>query len=69
MASISDPHWEALTPATRQALKQVGRLAFMNDFYLAGDTGLALHLRHRYSMDLDFFSPDASTVGPDQRDT
>ena len=69
MASISDPHWEALTPATRQALKQVGRLAFMDDFYLAGGTGLALHLGHRFSIDLDFFSPDASAVGPVQRDT
>jgi len=69
MASISDPHWEALTPATRQALKQVGRLPFMYDFYLAGGTGLALHLGHLYSIDLDFFSPDASAVGPDQRDT
>lgn len=69
MASISNPHWDALTPTTRQALKQVGRLAFINDFYLAGGTGLALHLGHRFSIDLDFFSADASAVSPDQRDT
>lgn len=67
MESLSQPHWEALTPATRQAFYQVARLPFINDFYLAGGTGLALHLGHRYSVDLDFFSPAAEAVGPDQR--
>ena len=68
MASLSQPHWEALTPATIQAFKQVQRLAFLRNYYLAGGTGLALHLGHRFSIDLDFFSPDASAVGLDQRD-
>jgi len=68
MESLNQPHWESLTPATRQAFYQVARLPFIHSFYLAGGTGLALHLGHRFSVDLDFFSPDAAAVGPDQRD-
>ena len=30
----------------------------MQQFYLAGGTGLALHLGHRQSRDLDFFTRD-----------
>jgi hypothetical protein len=33
-------------------------LSKINDFYLAGGTGLALQLGHRKSADLDFFSPE-----------
>jgi Nucleotidyl transferase AbiEii toxin, Type IV TA system len=68
MESLSNPHWEALTPATRQVFHQVGRLPFIKSFYLAGGTGLALHLGHRFSVDLDLFSTDETAVGPDQRD-
>ena len=68
MESLSRPHWEALTPATRQTFHQVSLLPFVSDFYLAGGTGLALHLGHRFSVDLDLFSPDTAAVGPDQRD-
>ena len=68
MESMSHPHWESLTPATLQAFKKVARLSFIKSFYLAGGTGLALHLGHRFSVDLDYFSPDESSVGPDQRD-
>lgn len=68
MESLSRPHWEALTPATRQTFHQVSLLPFVSGFYLAGGTGLALHLGHRFSVDLDLFSPDAAAVGPDQRD-
>lgn len=68
MASLSHPHWEALTPATLRAFQQVKHLASIRYFYLAGGTGLALHLGHRFSIDLDFFSPDSSAVGPNQRD-
>jgi len=67
MASLSRPHWEALTQETRQAFYQVERLQFIDRFYLAGGSGLALHLGHRFSVDLDFFSPDNTAVGPDQR--
>ena len=68
MESMSQVHWEALTPATRQAFHQVARLPFIASYYLAGGTGLALHLGHRFSVDLDFFSPDDAAVSPDQRD-
>ncbi|MBN2386068.1 MAG: nucleotidyl transferase AbiEii/AbiGii toxin family protein [Anaerolineales bacterium] len=68
MESMSHPHWETLTPATLQAFHQVARLPFITGFYLAGGTGLALHLGHRFSVDLDFFSSDEAAVGPDQRD-
>jgi hypothetical protein len=68
MESVSHPHWETLTPATLQVFHQVARLPFITSFYLAGGTGLSLHLGHRFSVDLDFFSPDEAAVGPDQRD-
>ena len=68
MEPMSHPHWETLTPATLQAFHQVERPPFIAGFYLAGVTGLSLHLGYRFSVDLDFFSPDESDVGPDQRD-
>lgn len=45
-------HWEALTPETRQAFDKTASLPFISQFYLAGGTGLALHLGHRFSMPL-----------------
>ena len=68
MESMSKPHWEALTPETREAFQHVARLSFIQSFYLAGGTGLALHLGHRFSVNLDLFSTDETAVGPDQRD-
>ena len=65
---MSHPHWESLTPETRLAFHQVALLPFITNFYLAGGTGLSLHLGHRFSVDLDLFSPDDTAVGPDQRD-
>ena len=52
------PHWEALTPDTRQAFKRAAELPFIREFFLTGGTGLAIHIGHRYSVDLDFFSQD-----------
>lgn len=37
-------------------LAQLKEKGLLRDFYLAGGTGLALLLRHRWSEDLDFFS-------------
>ena len=67
MASLTHPHWEALTPGTRDAFRLLGGLDFINRFYLAGGTGLALHFGHRFSADLDFFSAEADAVGNDER--
>jgi hypothetical protein len=69
MASLIKPHWDALTPDTIKAFHQAGRLPFVRSFYLAGGTGLALHLGHRFSIDLDFFGPDVSAVNVEQRDS
>lgn len=67
MALLTHPYWEALTPATREAFQQARRFDALPRYYLAGGTGLALHLGHRFSVDLDFFSADASAVGADDR--
>jgi hypothetical protein len=64
---LPSPHWEALTPETQRSLRKIAGLGFIQDFYLAGGTGLALHLGHRFSVDLDFFSSQADAVGADQR--
>ena len=61
------PHWEALTVETQNAFHLVSRLPFIQRFYLAGGTGLALHLGHRFSIDLDLFSPFPDSVGPKER--
>lgn len=61
------PHWEALTPETQEAFHLVGKLDLVKRFYLAGGTGLALHLGHRFSVDLDFFCDQPDAVGPDER--
>lgn len=43
------------------------KVKLVKNFYLAGGTGLALHLGHRFSVDLDFFSERENTVGPGER--
>jgi len=69
MGALEPPkiHWEALTPATQQVFHKVAVLPFIDRFYLAGGSGLALHLGHRFSVDLDFFSSESDAVGPDER--
>ncbi len=68
MAEVAGfPHWEALTPETQRAFQKITRLPFIDHFYLAGGSGLALHLGHRFSVDLDLFSPDPDAVGADTR--
>lgn len=67
MGALDHPHWEALTSKTQDVLHLIGKLEFINRFYLAGGTGLALHFGHRFSVDLDFFSADVDSVGPDER--
>jgi hypothetical protein len=65
--ALAHPHWEALTPATAQAFHLAGALGLVSRYYLAGGTGLALHLGHRFSVDLDFFSPDPQAVNASDR--
>jgi hypothetical protein len=45
-----------LPEAERNALAALGPLASAAGFYLAGGTAVALHLGHRQSVDLDFFT-------------
>lgn len=61
------PHWEALTNETRELYQIISKLPLMSEFYLAGGTGLALQIGHRFSIDLDFFSESPEAVGADQR--
>jgi hypothetical protein len=56
MAPLDPVHWEAVTPELRQLLQFMGTYPFVERFYLAGGTALALRLGHRRSIDLDFFS-------------
>ena len=41
---------------TLRDLEALKRSGVLNNFYLGGGTGAALHLRHRRSFDLDFFT-------------
>jgi hypothetical protein len=48
---------EVLSVQQRQVLSQLGPLLTERQFYLAGGTALALHLGHRRSVDLGWFTP------------
>jgi Nucleotidyl transferase AbiEii toxin, Type IV TA system len=65
--TLQKPHWEALTSDTRKAFALLSRLKLAARFYLAGGTGLALHLGHRISVDLDFFCEDMDAVSSEER--
>ena len=41
---------------TKKALEKIGESKIFADFYMAGGTALALQLKHRQSIDLDWFS-------------
>jgi len=49
---------KALLPDTIRALKLVSKISIVKKSYLAGGTALALHLGHRFSVDLDFFTQE-----------
>jgi len=51
-------HTETLAPNTKELFKKLSQIELPGDFYLSGGTALALHLGHRESEDLDFFSQD-----------
>ena len=47
---------EGLTKKQITVLKALGQHMVARDFYLAGGTALAIHLGHRVSVDLDWFT-------------
>lgn len=49
---------EVIKPEVEQTLRDLQQNSLLTPFYLAGGTGLALHLGHRRSVDLDFFAPE-----------
>lgn len=49
-------HWEVLPPATAKTWSVIKDIPVIDQFYLAGGTGLALRFGHRISKDLDFFT-------------
>ncbi len=44
-------------------LKSLGTQMLSREFYLAGGTALAIHLSHRISVDLDWFTPNSFSDG------
>jgi hypothetical protein len=52
-------HPEVLALRQQRVLAQLGPLLTRHGFYLAGGTAVALHLGHRRSVDLDWFTAEA----------
>ncbi|MCI0542694.1 nucleotidyl transferase AbiEii/AbiGii toxin family protein [bacterium] len=51
-------HEETIDTKTKSVLGKISGKEFLQPFYLAGGTALAIHLGHRISIDLDFFTPE-----------
>ena len=51
-------HLEVMTPAETRALRDLAQNETTRPFFLAGGTAVALHLGHRRSVDLDWFTTD-----------
>ena len=49
-------HWEVLPEGTANTWSLLQNVPLIEQLYLAGGTGLALHIGHRISRDLDFFA-------------
>ncbi|MBU4449986.1 MAG: nucleotidyl transferase AbiEii/AbiGii toxin family protein [Actinomycetia bacterium] len=47
---------EIVSRKTKDDLEILEKAEILKDFYLAGGTGLAFQLKHRLSLDLDFFT-------------
>lgn len=56
METLSDPHWNVITPKMQRLFLHIGEQPFSSRFYLAGGTALSLQIGHRRSVDFDFFS-------------
>ncbi|MBM4330946.1 MAG: nucleotidyl transferase AbiEii/AbiGii toxin family protein [Deltaproteobacteria bacterium] len=65
-------HPEVLGANQKKILRHLGPLTNHLGFYLGGGTALAIHLGHRHSVDLDWFSkesiPDPMRLAQDIRD-
>ena len=53
---------QTLSNDTKSNLESIGRTPLASQFYLAGGTAVALHLGHRRSFDLDFFTPEHFSI-------
>jgi predicted nucleotidyltransferase component of viral defense system len=53
----------AITSGCAEGLKYLRDHRYIDDFYLAGGTALALQIGHRISTDLDLFSPSRVLLG------
>jgi hypothetical protein len=53
---------QAVTPGCQKGLDFLLQYHFIQDFYLAGGTALALQIGHRVSTDLDWFSRSRSRL-------
>ncbi len=56
MALLKSPVLQTISPGMQGLLSWLGEQEFLQRFYLAGGTALALQLGHRRSVDLDYFS-------------
>ena len=65
-------HPEVLIQPQKRILKSLGSFSEQHDFYLAGETALAVHLGHRRSQDLDWFTagriPDTMSLASSIRE-
>lgn len=52
-------HFEILQPTTKKVFEWLRHQSFIEQFYLAGGTAIALYFGHRQSQDLDFFTSDS----------
>ena len=51
-------HPEVMASRQERILGELGAFATERDFYLGGDTSIAIQLGHRRSVDLDWFTPE-----------
>lgn len=57
-------HEDLLPARTAEVASALAQWSAMSQFYLAGGTALTLHLGHRQSRDLDFFTRNATATLP-----
>ena len=52
-------HSDVMPVSQRALLRRLGPVATRHNFYLGGGTAVAIHIGHRRSVDLDWFTSDA----------